>query len=180
MMQVYLLSGENFYRQIQARSGSHWALDLPVATGEKSQPLLGTLGLLCSLWWDFEKLLMSESAWGHGRFCCFRPWALVFVVAAAALVFFVVWPVLPDWHISRVTWNFTYLNDELNRKQRFATISQLLMKSEKTKWVSAWAPHGWPPPFINPWRCWETGPELLSDQRVNHNFSLLEKGSYRP
>lgn len=38
-MQIYLLSGENFYGQIQARSGSHWALDLPVATeGEDTAP----------------------------------------------------------------------------------------------------------------------------------------------
>lgn len=49
MMQVYLLSGKNFYRQIQANPGSHWALDLPVATGEKAQPLLGTLGCCSTL-----------------------------------------------------------------------------------------------------------------------------------
>lgn len=45
-MQVYLLSGENSYRQIQARSGSHGALDLPLATGEKTQTPPSDCGLL--------------------------------------------------------------------------------------------------------------------------------------
>lgn len=52
-MQIYLLSGENFYGQIQARSGSHWALDLPVATeGGRHSPfweLWAAAGVLRSL-----------------------------------------------------------------------------------------------------------------------------------
>lgn len=112
---------------------------------------------------------------------CSRPWALFFVV----LVFFVVWPLRPDWHILCITWNFTYLNDELNWKQRFAIASWLLVNSEKTDKVSF---SMGPPELATPIHKWpnslmvlgNSGSEELLCQRVNNKSSLLEKSFYRP
>lgn len=163
------------YRQIQARSGSHWALDSPMALGRRHSPF-GAL-------WAAAEIL--KTGWvgvpGVPSVSCSRPWALFFVVP----VFFVVWPLRPDWHILCITWNFTYLNDELNWKQRFAITSWLLVNSEKTDKVSF---SMGPPELATPIHKWpnslmvleNSGSERLLCQRVNNKSSLLEKSFYRP
>lgn len=165
-----------FYRQIQARSGSHWALDTPMALRRRHSPFwaLWAAAEILKRCWVGVPGVTAESAAPDLEPCFY-----------VVLVFFVVWPLWPDWHILCITWNFTYLNDELNWKQRFAIASWLLVNSEKTD--KSQFQHGYPI-VGHPIHKWpnslmmlgNSGSEQLLCQRVNNKSSFLEEGFYRP